>query len=155
MAKIITGDRVGKDAKIGVGACACIFDEMHSKILLTRRADNGQWCLPSGGIEPGESISECCIREVLEETGLHVEVVSLIGLYTSPHEMVVYADGNRVQVISPSFFCRKISGTPKISDETLEIGFFNPNEIAGMGIMENHKIRIRDAFEFSEVPFIR
>ena len=70
MAKIITGHRVGQNGTIRVGCSAVIFDKNHEKILLTRREDNNQWCLPGGGMESGESASETCIREVEEETGL-------------------------------------------------------------------------------------
>ena len=44
-----------------------------SDILLTHRARNGQYMIPGGGLEPGESEAECCAREVVEETGVLVE----------------------------------------------------------------------------------
>ena len=69
MTQILYGERIGKQGKIRLGCSAAIFDE-HGRILLTRRADNGQWCLPGGGMESGESAAEACEREVLEETGL-------------------------------------------------------------------------------------
>ena len=78
MAKIITGHRVGQNGAIRVGCSAVIFDQQRQKILLTRREDNNQWCLPSGGMESGESASEACIREVEEETGLQV-VYQVVG----------------------------------------------------------------------------
>jgi 8-oxo-dGTP pyrophosphatase MutT (NUDIX family) len=49
-----------------------VFDEERTKVLLTRRTDNGRWCLPGGGIDSGESAAEACEREALEETGLVV-----------------------------------------------------------------------------------
>ena len=90
MATIITGDRVGQNGAIRVGihllrietlpgCSAVIFDKNREKILLTRREDNNQWCIPGGGMEPGESASETCIREVEEETGLQVTIKRLIG----------------------------------------------------------------------------
>ena len=42
-------------------------------ILLTHQARNGQYMIPGGGLEPGESEAECCAREVAEETGVLVE----------------------------------------------------------------------------------
>ena len=44
-----------------------IFDGAKHKILLTKKTDNGEWCLPGGKMEPGESASECCVSEVLEK----------------------------------------------------------------------------------------
>ena len=77
MTQILYGDRLGREGKIRVGCSAVIFND-EGKVLLTRRLDNGQWCLPSGGMEAGESPAETCIREVFEETGLHVRVTRLV-----------------------------------------------------------------------------
>ncbi len=54
MTRILYGDRIGRQGKIRLGCIAILFDEKQEKVLLTRRADNGQWCLPGGGAEPGE-----------------------------------------------------------------------------------------------------
>ena len=103
MTKLIQGDRVGKQATLRPGASAIIFDDARQKVLLTRRADNGRWCLPGGGMDPGESVEEACIREVLEETGLEARVTKLVGVYTSPDIVIEYADGNRIQPVAFSF----------------------------------------------------
>ena len=64
MTKIVYGERIGKQARLAIGCSAIIWDATKQRLLLTRRADNGQWCLPSGRMEPGESIAETCAREV-------------------------------------------------------------------------------------------
>lgn len=56
---------------------------------------NGQWCVPGGYMESGESVTEACVREVFEETRLRVEVKGLVGVYTSPHYLLEYPDGHR------------------------------------------------------------
>lgn len=155
MARIEHGNRIGKSAALRVGASALIFDESGEKILLTRRTDNGQWCLPGGALDAGESAEECCIREVFEEIGVQVEVVRLIGVYTSPHQIIVYADGNRYQVISFSFEAEITSGAPTISDEVSEIDYFTPAEIAALPLMANHRIRIADALTDQAAAHIR
>ncbi len=155
MAKIIRGDRIGKLAVIRTGCSAIIFDDTRERILLTRRTDNGRWCLPGGGTDPGESLEETCIREVREETGLHVRVSKLIGVYSSPHFIVEYADGNRNQLVSVSFEAEVIGGELGLSDETTEFGYFTPDEIETMDLMEHHRDRIRDALAGQDKPFIR
>ncbi|MBI2561507.1 MAG: NUDIX domain-containing protein [candidate division NC10 bacterium] len=68
---------------------AAIISNGEGKILLQRRSDNGLWGLPGGSVEIGESVRDAIIREVQEETGLTVEVVRLIGVYSDPKVQVV------------------------------------------------------------------
>ncbi len=74
------GERIGKNGTIRLGCSAFIRNETKEKILLTKRADNGQWCMPGGAIDPGESVEEACVREIREETGLHARVTRLVGV---------------------------------------------------------------------------
>ena len=89
MTQILYGDRIGRQGNIRLGCSAVLFDVNREKVLLTRRADNGRWCLPSGGVEPGESVTEACIRETLEETGLRVRVKRLTSVFSSPDRLVI------------------------------------------------------------------
>ena len=155
MARFEYGDRIGATAPLRVGCSAIILDERGEKVLLTRRADNGDWCLPGGGMESGESAEEACVREVWEETGITVEVVRLIGIYTTPHRITVYQDGNRFQFVSLSFEARLVDGTPGLSDEVTEVGFFSRAEIATLNLVEAHRIRIEDAFVGQAAAFVR
>lgn len=155
MAKIINGDRIGKLGRMMVGSSAVIFDPSRQKILLTRRTDNGRWCLPGGQMETGESIAEACAREVWEETGLRVRVGRLIGVYTSPHRIIEYADGNRYQLVSFNFEAESVGGILGLSDETTEYGYFSQDEIEGMDLMEHHYERIADAFAAKETTVVR
>ncbi|MCB0104438.1 MAG: NUDIX domain-containing protein [Caldilineaceae bacterium] len=155
MARVEYGNRIGKDVPLRVGASALIFDERREKILLTRREDNGEWCLPGGALDAGESAEECCIREVYEEIGVRVEVVRLIGIYTSPHQIIVYADGNRYQVISFSFEAKIVEGTPALSPEVTEIAYFASGEIAQIPLMATHRLRIEDALHNQTAAMIR
>lgn len=155
MAHILHGERIGRTAAIKVGCAAIIFDEMQQCILLTRRADNGRWCLPGGGLDPGEDVSEGCIREVWEETGLHVEIARLVGVYSSPHIVSEYSDGNRFQFVSFCFEATITGGKLGLSDETTAFGYFSREEMSEMDVMENHLPRIADAYQWASQPFIR
>ena len=155
MAKIIYGERIGKQAILKVGCAAVIFDTNRQKVLLTRRTDNGRWCLPGGGMDAGESAAEACAREVWEETGLIVAIDKLIGVYTSPHRITEYIDGNRFQFVSFCFEASVIGGELGLSDETTEVGYFSPGEIATIDLMENHVERISDAFAGQVATFVR
>lgn len=125
------------------------------RILLTRRTDNGRWCLPGGHIDPGESVAEATAREVLEETGLIIRLGRLIGVYSSPNFLVTYKDGNKAQFVSTCMAGEVIGGEMGLSDETTEVGFFEPSELAEMDIMETHVIRIEDALKGEVGAFVR
>lgn len=155
MARVEYGDRIGKTAPLRVGCAAIIFDETGEKVLLTRRADNGDWCLPGGGMDAGESAEEACIREVWEEIGLTVEVTRLTGIYTSPHRITVYKDGNRFQFVSFSFAAKIVAGTPGLSDEVTAVGYFTRAEMETLSMVEPHRERIEDAFAGQVAAFIR
>lgn len=155
MAKIIEGERIGKTAPLKVGCAAAIFDESHKKLLLTRRSDNGQWCLPGGGMEPGESATEACEREVLEETGLHVTADKLIAIYTSPHRIISYGEKYKFQFVSLQFGASVKSGQLGLSDETTEVGYFSEEEITRLDLMPNHIERMPDIFAEQTAAFIR
>lgn len=155
MAKIITGHRVGQNGAIRVGCSAVIFDKNRGKILLTRREDNNQWCLPGGGMEPGESASETCIREVEEETGLRVAIKRLIGVYTTPHELIVYQDENKIQLVALCFEAEIVGGELRLSSETTEYGYFSYQEIQELDLLLNHARRIKDAYSEKITTFIR
>lgn len=155
MAKIITGPRVGQNGIIRVGCSAIIFDQQREKVLLTRREDNNQWCLPGGGMEPGESASEACVREVEEETGLQVTIKRLIGVYTTSHELIVYQDGNKFQLVALCFEAEIVGGELRLSCETTEYGYFSYQEIQKLDLLLNHTQRIKDAYSGEMTTFIR
>ncbi len=155
MTRILHGERIGKSGAILLGCSAIIFDPTKQKILLTRRTDNGQWCLPGGRLEPGESAAEGCAREVWEETGLHIRVRRLIGVYSNPHRLLEYANGHRFHVVALNFEVEPTGGSLCLSDETTDYGYFSPGEIASMDVMAHHRERIEDAFIDQTTTFIR
>ena len=154
MTQVLYGDRLGKQGKIRLGCSAAIFDEQ-GRVLLTKRTDNGQWCLPSGGLEPGESVAEACEREVFEETGLSVRVKRLVGIYSHPDQLTVYPDGNKFQIIALHFEAEVTGGELGLSDETSDFGYFTIEEVEGLEMLGRHKERIMDTLVHQKEAFIR
>ena len=155
MAQQIFGDRIGKQSILTPACAAVIFDPQRRNVLLTRRSDNGRWCLPGGAMDPGESITECCAREVLEETGLIIRVGRLIGIYSNPHRIIEYADGNRRQGLNLLFEAKRIGGELLVTDETTEVGYFSTEQIKSMDVMEPSGQSIEDAMSGQEAAFSR
>ena len=155
MTQILYGDRIGRRGELRIGSCAVIFDEGHSKVLLTRRADNGLWCLPGGRMESGESIEECCRREVLEDTGLVIQTCRLIGIYSNRDQLVIYPDGHEVQFVALSFEAKITGGRLILSDETTAADFFTVLEAESMPMHGRHLERIKDALLDQPTPILR
>lgn len=145
MSQVLYGPRLGREGALRVGCSATIFDSSREKVLLTRRTDNGRWCLPGGGLESGESVAEACEREVWEETGLKVRVTRLIGVYSNPDQLIVYNDGNKAFMVVMSFEAEILSGELGLSNETTEFGYFSLVEMENMPMHGQHKNRVEDA----------
>ena len=154
MTKVLYGPRLGREGKIRLGCSAAIFDS-DGRILLTKRTDNGLWCLPGGAVDPGESVAEACEREVLEETGLQSRVKRLVGIYSHPDQLIVYPDGNKIQVVALHFEVEVTGGEAGLSDETSDFGYFALEEMEALEFLGRHKERILDTLENYGEPVIK
>ncbi|MFC1465356.1 MAG: NUDIX domain-containing protein [Candidatus Brachytrichaceae bacterium NZ_4S206] len=141
--------------RIQSSASAFILNEQ-GHVLLQLRQDNHHWALPGGRQDVGESITQTCVREVWEETGLRVRVKRLIGIYSDPTQFLVarYPSGEVVQICNVCFECEIIGGQIAISSESIDIGFYPPDELPEP-ILLTHKIRIQDALANASQPFLR
>ncbi|WP_413466007.1 NUDIX domain-containing protein [Metabacillus litoralis] len=112
------------------GVAIIIFDD-NGSVLLQKRADVGLWGIPSGHVEPGETVEQAAKREVLEETGYHISIEKLIGVYSDPASQVfTYPDGRVVHFIT-TYFLGKINGGSLNMDpiESLDVAFFPVNAL--------------------------
>jgi 8-oxo-dGTP pyrophosphatase MutT (NUDIX family) len=144
------------DHALGVrpSVSAVIFDR-RGRVLLQQRSDGGQWGLPGGSVEIGESVRAAVVREVKEETGLRVTPGRVIGIYSDPRMQVArYPDGNVWQYVSICFECRVRGGTLTTCDETLDLRYFAPGRFPRT-LLRNHRVRIRDARARRAAPFVR
>lgn len=107
-----------------VGVQGALFDA-GGRILLEQRRDDALWGLPSGWVETGETPADALVREFREETGLEIEPVSMIGLYTRlPGQ---YAQPHTS--IHLLYLCRCKGGTLRISHESLAMEYHDPADI--------------------------
>lgn len=154
MTQILYGERIARQGKLRIGCSAAIFDSQR-RILLTKRTDNGQWCLPGGGMEAGESAAEACEREVWEETGLSVRVKRLVGVYSHPDQLAVYPDGNKAHIVVLHFEAEVIGGELGLSNETTDFGYFTLEEVEKLDMLGRHKERILDTLANQTAAFVR
>lgn len=117
---------LGHDLLLLPGTSAIVHDD-DQRLLLVRRGDNGKWSLPAGMVDPGEQPSDAVVREVREETGMHIAVESMGGVATHP---VTYPNGDRCEYLHVWFRCRVVGGHARPDgDESLEVGWFAADQL--------------------------
>lgn len=99
-----------KDAAIAV-----ILNQHQDQVLLVKRRDIPVWVLPGGGVDPGESPEQAVVREVLEETGLHVKIV---------RQLAEYSPINRWTSPVHLFLCQPLSGVLSEGAESAAVAYF-------------------------------
>jgi ADP-ribose pyrophosphatase YjhB (NUDIX family) len=91
-------------------------------ILLIRRTDDGNWAVPGGAVDLGESVAQAAVRETLEETGVECEVTGIAGIYSDPRHVILYTSNGEVrQEFSIVLTARARSGRPTPSSESSEV----------------------------------
>lgn len=94
-------------------------------LLLIRRSDNGVWSVPAGAMELGESVSDCAVRELHEETGLRATAVTPFALHTGPEYTRTNLFGDTYQHFVVLFRADAWHGElVRETDETTDAGFF-------------------------------
>ena len=137
-----------------IPAASAVVVDIQGRFLLAWRRDNDLWTIPGGAMEPGEFIADTAVREVKEETGLDVEVVSLVGVYSDPRHVIEYADGEVRQQFSVCFACRPVGGEPTASEEMVDASFFTAGEIELMNVHPSIRLRIRHSLARRTEPYI-
>lgn len=155
MVKIIQDERAGKQGRLAVGCSAAVIDASEKKVLLVRRSDSGRWAVPGGYMEPGESLTEACAREVLEETGIRVRVGQLLAVYTSPHVLLDYGNDVRLQLVVLHFAAEPVGGGPKTSEESIEVRYFSHEETEQIDMSTFNRQRIQDGFNARAKTVVR
>ncbi len=120
---------VGHDLVMTVG-CGVLIENDLGQVLLQKRSDTGEWCVPGGAMEPGETYIEAATRELYEEVGIKVSDLKLFGLYSGGDREIHYPNGDVVYSLSVIFTTKNYSGTISDSDsEVLEHKFFDRDAI--------------------------
>lgn len=121
---------VGHAPIMCVAATGIIYDEERG-ILLEKRTDTGDWCVPGGAIELGESLEDALRREVKEETNLDIFSPKFFDIRANVH--MVYPNRDEVYYTDVVYVIRDFSGELKPDAESSELEFFGldnlPDEI--------------------------
>jgi ADP-ribose pyrophosphatase YjhB (NUDIX family) len=138
-----------KPTSIVVAASAFVVDD-DERLLMIRRTDSGLFALPGGRHELGETMTETAIRETLEETGVTIGIIGLIGIYSNPHHLLEFSDGEVRQEFSICFRGRAIEGTPRSSDESTDVDWISRQRIPELNIHPSILLRIEHGYAAGE-----
>lgn len=121
--------RIDHDLLLMPGVGALVRDAA-CRFLIQLRAEDGEWSLPGGAIEPGETPAQAVRREVQEETGLLVEPVRVRAVLGGEHFRNTYLNGDTVEYCVILFDCRVVGGALSTADpETQLLEWYHPEEI--------------------------
>ncbi|WP_280344398.1 NUDIX domain-containing protein [Nocardia abscessus] len=135
------------------GGSALIVDRTGA-ILMQRRADSGNWSLPGGTMEIGETLEQCVVRDTKEETGLDIEITGLLGIYTDPEHVIAYSGGEVRQEFNVTSYAQVIGGELAISDESTDVRFLRPEQLRDEPVHETVRLRLRHHAERRAQPYL-
>ncbi|MGC0364706.1 8-oxo-dGTP pyrophosphatase MutT (NUDIX family) [Rhodococcus sp. 27YEA15] len=126
------------------GVSVVIRDEA-GRVLLTRRADSGQWAVVSGILEPGEEPSSAAVREAKEEAGVDIELVRITSVDVT--EPITYPNGDISRYLDVCFVARWIGGDAHVADdENLEVAWFAPDDLPA-DLTDTSQLRLAKALD--------
>jgi 8-oxo-dGTP pyrophosphatase MutT (NUDIX family) len=115
------------------------------ELLLQRRRDTGQWALPGGRQDIGETPSQCAVRECAEETGINARVTGVLGIYSDPAHVVEYTSNGEVrQEYEVTMIGEPLSGEPTVNDEASDVRWVPPADLDDYDIHPTQRRQIDD-----------
>ena len=124
--RALAGD---EEVLIMVGA-RCLLRDDQGRILLIKRSDNGLWAVPAGGMELDDSVRQCAIREVYEETGLTPTELAPIAILSGAESTETNQWGHTYQFHMTVFLATAWTGELVTqTDETTDAGWFHPDQL--------------------------
>ena len=117
--------KVRHEPIINVGATILVFNE-NNELLLNLRSDTNDWGIPGGGKELNETLEECAIRELKEETNLDTSDLELVTVLSGNEYYYRYPNNDEVDCVIILYQVKKYSGELNINDgESIKLKFFS------------------------------
>jgi len=136
-----------------VGVGGVIIDD--GRALLIRRGSEplrGEWSIPGGSLELGETLEEGVARELWEETGLRVRVLELLEVF----DRIYFGNGEntarpRFHFVIVDFLCERIAGEPLAGSDVTDVAFAREDELPKYGLTETATRVLEKAFAMDRV----
>jgi 8-oxo-dGTP pyrophosphatase MutT (NUDIX family) len=120
-----------------------IIENDMGEILMIERSDNGNWAVPGGAIDLGESMSQAGVRETKEETGIDCEILDVLGIYTDPKHIILYtSNGEARQEFSILLRGRATGGTPTPSSESTQVHWIPQAQLGALQMDRSMRRRL-------------
>jgi 8-oxo-dGTP diphosphatase len=140
-----------------VGVGGVIIDE--GRALLIRRGSEpllGEWSIPGGTLELGETLEEGVARELLEETGLEVRVLELIEVFDRIYVESTAGEGEpqkgpRFHYVIVDYLCERLGGQPRAGSDVTDVAFAREDELDKYKLTETATRILRRAFAMDRV----
>jgi 8-oxo-dGTP diphosphatase len=149
---IFSGGQVSREYPdrpvVGVGGVVI----ENGRALMIRRGSEpllGQWSIPGGTLELGESLENGVIRELKEETGLTVRIVEMIEVFDRIYEDEADAakkKGPRYHYVIIDYLCERLDGEAKAGSDVTDVAFATEDEFVKYGLTETATRILRKAF---------
>ncbi|ONI79105.1 NUDIX hydrolase [Kribbella sp. ALI-6-A] len=148
-------DPAAPQANSMVPSVNVVIENEAGEVLVIQRSDNGNWAVPGGAIDLGESMTQAAIRETREETGIECEITGLIGIYTDPKHIILYtSNGEARQEFSILLKGRALSGTPTPSDESTKVEWVATSQLDSLQMDRSMQMRIEQYLRRSDTPYL-
>lgn len=129
-------------------AAVAILD--NDKVLMLKRRDSGKWTLPGGTLELTESLIDCAIREVQEESGLKISITDILGTYTDPDIRIQYSDGEVRREFTIVYVGKALNTEVSIDDESTGYQWVKLSQALSLPMADSQMQRISDVLEYAE-----
>ena len=124
-------------------------------LLLIRRSDSGNWALPGGRVDIGESLPQAGVRETREESGIDCEITGLSGVYTDPGHVILYTgDGEVRQEFAVVLTARATGGQLTGSSETSQARWVPRADLAGYQMDRSMRLRVEHLLQERSQPYV-
>ncbi len=128
-----------------VGVGGILVDR--NRVLLVRRGVEplrGQWSIPGGAVEVGESLVDALTREIAEETGLQVRVLGLVEVL----DRILHARDGRVQYhyVLIDYLCQPVGGALEAASDAAEVRWVERDKLSEYGLRSETREVIEKAF---------
>ena len=118
-------EKIGHSPLIGVGATTLVFNNKN-ELLLNLRSDTNTWGIPGGSKELNETLEECAIRELKEETNINVNDLELITVLSGKEYYFKYPNEDELDCVIALYKVSNYDGELNINDkESKELKFFS------------------------------